>query len=84
MEGNTVYTCAFTSDETKAIQKFKDHLTSKKIEYNSKKINDEYLVRFLRARKLDINKTFEMFVKFLAWRKENDIDNIDVKYNIIN
>jgi hypothetical protein len=43
--------------------------------------DDYYLLRFLRARKFDHEKTKLMFVNFVAWRKENDVDNvIEVTY----
>eukprot|EP01016_Furgasonia_blochmanni_P002439 TRINITY_DN10956_c0_g1_i2.p1 TRINITY_DN10956_c0_g1~~TRINITY_DN10956_c0_g1_i2.p1 ORF type:complete len:484 (+),score=114.66 TRINITY_DN10956_c0_g1_i2:3-1454(+) len=42
--------------------------------------DDNYLLRFLRARKFDLPKAQEMWNNFLKWRKENDVDNID-KYN---
>ena len=33
-----------------------------------------YLIRFLRARKLDVNNTFTMFTDYLEWRKKENID----------
>ena len=38
--------------------------------------DDYYLLRFLRARKFDMDKTKLMFNNFLEWRRENDVDNI--------
>ena len=40
--------------------------------------DNPYLLRFLRARKFDLKKTEKMFVDFIAWRKEKDVDNIQV------
>jgi hypothetical protein len=40
--------------------------------------DDPYLLRFLRARKFDLVKTEKMFTDYINWRKENDVDNIDV------
>lgn len=37
--------------------------------------DDRYLLRFLRARQFDLEKTGEMFKKFLEWRKENGADD---------
>lgn len=38
--------------------------------------DDYYLLRFLRARKFEMDKTILMFNTFIEWRKENDVDNI--------
>lgn len=34
------------------------------------------MLRFLRARKFDMEKTILMFTTFIDWRKENDVDNV--------
>jgi len=39
--------------------------------------DDYYLLRFLRARKFDLEKANEMFTKFLKWRKDFGTDQID-------
>jgi hypothetical protein len=47
--------------------------------------DDYYLLRFLRARKFEMDKVKLMWNNFIDWRKENDVDNvIDVIYYIIN
>lgn len=71
------YAAPMTKEESESVVKFIELLKSKKVEYNLTKFDSGYLVRFLRARKLDLNKTLVMFQNFLAWRKEFDIDNID-------
>ena len=38
--------------------------------------DDYYFLRFLRARKFDMDKTKLMFHNFLTWRIEHDVDNI--------
>jgi hypothetical protein len=77
MESKPEYSIApFTSEESVALSKFKDLLKSKKIDYDSTKFDDFYLVRFLRARKLDQAKSLEMFTNFLKWRAESKIDDM--------
>ncbi len=78
MENNLNYPIPMTLDEQKVLTKFHDLLISKKLEYNTKLIDDSYLIRFLRARKLDLNKTYEMFSNYINWRKENNIDQVEV------
>jgi len=43
-------------------------------DYQKKK--DKFLIRFLKANKCDVDKSYEMFAKFVEWRKENDVDNV--------
>ena len=75
MEGKLeVYTCPLTSEENVALAKFLELLKTKNIVFNTVQFDSGYLVRFLRARKLDLNKTFEMFTAFLKWRKDNNVD----------
>jgi len=38
--------------------------------------DDYYLLRFLRARKFEMDKVILMFNTFMQWRKDNDVDNI--------
>ena len=55
---------------------FKEEIQKDNLKYNSKIVDDNYLLRFLRARKLDLGKSLEMFKKFVEWREKEDIDNI--------
>jgi hypothetical protein len=71
------YIAPFTSEENASLAKFKELLKTKKVEYNNVRFDDFYLMRFLRARKMDQVKTMEMFVGFLKWRKDNNVDEID-------
>lgn len=84
MESNpTTYTCPITTEEHTALAKFIDLLKAKKIEYDTQKMDNAYLVRFLRARKSDLNKTLEMFTNHLKWRKDNNVDEVQVNYKHI-
>jgi len=60
------------------------------------KIADEFrvmdfnMIRFLRARSMDLDKAEDMFRKYIAWRLENNIDNAcswevaqDLKENLV-
>ena len=42
--------------------------------------DDYYLLKFCRARKFDLQKIIKMFKKFLEWRKENEVDDIEHFY----
>ena len=39
--------------------------------------DEPYLLRFCRARKFVLDDIVKMFENFLAWRKENKVDEID-------
>jgi hypothetical protein len=69
-----IYSCPLRSEEEKIIEKFKELLMVKDIKYNRIKYDNSYLIRFLRARKYDLSKTYEMFLNFLNWRKERNLD----------
>jgi len=40
------------------------------------KCKDKFLIRYLKANKYDVDKTYDKFVKFLEWRNENNVDNV--------
>ncbi len=42
------------------------------------RFDDVYLLRFLRARKFDLQETNKMWMEFIKWRNKNEIDNIKV------
>jgi len=43
--------------------------------------DDHDLLRFARARKFELQKMQEMFVKFMEWRKAENIDTIIDTYD---
>ena len=40
--------------------------------------NDAYLLRFLRARKFNLEDTEKMWVDFVEWRKKHSVDTLQV------
>ena len=46
--------------------------------------NDDLLIHFLRARKLDIEKTKIMILKYLHWLIDSNVEDIYLNYNIPN
>jgi len=51
-------------------------LEEKEIEFDEEYFDGFYLIRFLRARNLNLNNTFKMFTEFLKWRETENLDNI--------
>jgi hypothetical protein len=76
IEKDNILMIPTTKDEQAYLEIFKYEIQKAGLIYNSKIVDDNYLVRFLRARKLDIKKTMEMFTTYVKWRKDEDIDNI--------
>ena len=67
-----------------ALQTWKAQLTDGKIIDNFEIYDDLFLLRFLRARKFDLEKTMEMFKKFLNWRIEKNVDDLRENYVLEN
>ena len=69
-----------SEDQEKALEQFRKYIKDNNIT-DHPQYDDYYLLRFLRARKFDMEKTILMFTNFMDWRKENDVDNIlEVSY----
>jgi hypothetical protein len=64
-----------SEEQTAALQVFRQYIRDNNLTTDPM-YDDYYLLRFLRARKFDMDKTKLMFNNFLEWRKENDVDNI--------
>lgn len=39
---------------------------------------DDYLLRFCRARKFELEKVYKMFSEFILWRRDFGVDDIEV------
>ena len=61
-----------TLEERNALTKFQDLLDETDIDYEDYDDND--LTRFLRARKLDLPKVWDMFKAFLDWREKEKVN----------
>jgi hypothetical protein len=66
-----------------ALEKFKEKILKENLLTEFGNYDDLYLLRFLRARKFDVEKSFLMFSNFLKWRKDLGVDNIKVSLLII-
>ena len=67
-----------------ALQEWKKNLISQKVLPNLDNHDDLFLLRFLRARKFDLEKTMEMFKKFLQWRIDMKVDELSESYEMEN
>jgi hypothetical protein len=61
--------------QERSLEEFKKYIKDNNLT-DHPQYDDYYLLRFLRARKFDMDKTKLMFNNFLEWRRENDVDNI--------
>ncbi len=60
------------------LEKFKEKILRENLLTEFGNYDDLYLLRFLRARKFDLEKSFLMFSGFLKWRIDLGVDNIKV------
>lgn len=64
-----------------ALVQWKKNLQSQRVITDFVTYDDLYLLRFLRARKFDLEKTMLMFKNFINWRIEKNVDDIrEVRY----
>ena len=67
-----------------ALQTWKGQLKDGNVIENFEIYDDLFLLRFLRARKFDLEKTMEMFKKFLQWRIDMHVDELRESFEMDN
>ncbi|CAI2370893.1 unnamed protein product [Moneuplotes crassus] len=72
-----------SEEQEQTLEEFKKIIAEESLTEDSR-YDDYYLLRFLRARKFDIEKTMVMFKKFLEWRVEHRTDEAMVIYKCPN
>ncbi|ODM98644.1 SEC14-like protein 4 [Orchesella cincta] len=63
----------FTPEESQKIQQLRSACSAI---LNTEQNEDHYLIRWLRARNMDVEKAEEMLRKSMKWRKDNEVDGI--------
>lgn len=66
---------SLTTHESQVLDAFKKAIQEKGY-WNDDRHDDHLLLRFLRARKFDLQKALEMIIKCENWRKEKKVDEI--------
>ena len=64
-----------SENQDKMLEEFRAYIKDNKLT-DHPQYDDYYLLRFLRARKFDMDKTKLMFNNFLDWRRDNDVDHV--------
>jgi hypothetical protein len=62
-----------TPDQARLIDAMKAKVVSV---MKPKRHSDEYLLRFLKAREMNVDKASEMFITSMNWRRDNNVDQI--------
>mmetsp|Transcript_37992 Transcript_37992/g.34022 ORF Transcript_37992/g.34022 Transcript_37992/m.34022 type:complete len:345 (+) Transcript_37992:43-1077(+) len=64
-----------SEEQLQVLEKLRNEVKAMGLDLN--KYDDQYLLRFCRARKFKFDKVLEMWKKFVKWRQENNVDNIN-------
>jgi len=59
------------------LEQFKEKIIKENLLTDLSHFDDLYLLRFLRARKFDLEKTYLMFQNFIKWRIQESVDTIE-------
>ncbi|ODM94273.1 SEC14-like protein 2 [Orchesella cincta] len=65
---------AYSQVEQQHLKEFRTKVSD--LELSDEQQDDAFLIRWLRARNLDIEKAYDMLNKSLEWRKEHKVDGI--------
>jgi hypothetical protein len=60
------------------MKQLRERIVAEKICEDPDVYTDVFLLSYCRARKFDIEKVMLMFTNFIKWKKENDVDDIEV------
>lgn len=75
IEDITGYVGNLTPQQAQVLEKVKDHVTNK-LNVKNPRFDDQYLLRFCRARQFEYEKVVKMFEDMLKWRAESNADDI--------
>ncbi|KAL2607549.1 hypothetical protein R1flu_026122 [Riccia fluitans] len=64
-----------TEVELNALKRFKGVILARGF-HCPQRSDDEFLVRFLRARQLDVRKAATMYGEYVQWRRDNNVDSV--------
>ena len=70
-----------TNEQEMKLSLFKIEIATRNIKtwrYNVNKFDNYDFLRFLRARKFDLDKAIEMFEKYINWRITEGVDKLNV------
>ena len=82
-ETHTGFMDDLSEAQQQALEEFKKMVSEENLTTDPR-YDDYYYLRFLRARKFNLDKTMEMFKKFLEWRIEHRADEAIVIYKCPN
>jgi len=70
-------TTNITEQEREALEQFKQKISQDNVVVRDN--DDEACLRWLRARKFDVNKSYEMVTKYVEWREKKQIDKLSLE-----
>lgn len=71
------YPYELNRDQYNTLIAFKERINKDGLLSDFVYFNEDYLLRFCRARKFDLEKMMKMFTTFIKWRKEFGTDEIE-------